>query len=368
MTKLLQFAFLIALSFHLASAQVPEKMSYQGLLTKPSGDPVSDGDYTLLFRLYAAPKEGDPLWSETQSLTVIGGIVTAILGDVTPLELPFDVPYWLGITVQGDAELIPRTPVTASAYSLNSRGVTGGNNVFPAVGNVGVGTTRPVHPLTVNGRATVYGILTANDTIRSLNGGFQFPDGTLQATAAVNSGGGSIITPDSIVIRSTASKVIIMAGGSRVTVNPDGTVFVEAAADMSFVAANDLTIRAGRDLIIEGMRNAAVTSGQAFSLSVGGTMSSTISGGSTLSVGGNFQVQAGQEMAFTGSYIALTPVDSLRMVTNYLFERAYQRLNQSTDYLDTYVTKVYTTTVDNDYMIRVHGAMMIKTDADSTRW
>ena len=92
MTKLLQFAFLIALSFQLASAQVPEKLSYQGLLTKPSGDPVSDGDYTLLFRLYAAPKEGDPLWSETQKLTVIGGIVTAILGDVTPLELPFDVP------------------------------------------------------------------------------------------------------------------------------------------------------------------------------------------------------------------------------------------------------------------------------------
>jgi hypothetical protein len=39
---------------------------------------------------------------------------------VTPLALPFDVPYWLTVTINADGEMSPRQEVTASAYAIRS--------------------------------------------------------------------------------------------------------------------------------------------------------------------------------------------------------------------------------------------------------
>ena len=98
--------------------EIPKTLSYQGVLTDAQGNPVPDGTVDLTCRLYQDASGGSPLWAETQQVAVVGGVFSTILGSSAVLNLPFDKPYWLGLTVNGDSELEPRTPLTASAYSL----------------------------------------------------------------------------------------------------------------------------------------------------------------------------------------------------------------------------------------------------------
>jgi hypothetical protein len=130
-----------------AAAQPPLTLNYQGVLTDAGDSAVPDGVYGLTFRLYDVDTGGSELWSETRPVGVNKGIFNVVLGTDFPLELPFDRQYWLGISVEGEAELIPRIPLASSAYSMSTLGVRGYTNVFPAEGNVGVGTTTPSHPL-----------------------------------------------------------------------------------------------------------------------------------------------------------------------------------------------------------------------------
>ncbi len=255
---LITFLMLFATSVF---AQIPQTMSYQGVLTDANGAAVADGQVNLTFKLYDAATDGTMLWEETQQVQVANGIFNVILGTSNPLTLPFDKPYWLGMTIGTDAELQPRTALTSSPYSLNSQnaGNTGDGHSLDAVdgdpvdavfvdgeGNVGIGTMSPQSKLHVAGllsveaegdnsvilfetasdkKATigvqddgdagffiymndqyrlnvnqngnvgigtqtpaekfeVVGNVRANGTIETTSGGFKFPDGTVQTTAA----------------------------------------------------------------------------------------------------------------------------------------------------------------------------------------
>jgi hypothetical protein len=193
-------------------AQVPNTLNYQGVITDSGGKPVTDGQYQLTFKLYTVASGGSAIWSETQNSTVTNGIFSVLLGKVTPLaNVPFDSPYWLGITVNSGSEMAPRVELSSSAYSLRARSVadssvTGkgiavgqvmrkingitdslyiapgnniaitttshqikistilsgssswtvsGNNISYSAGNVGIGTTTPVANLDVSGLSNV---------------------------------------------------------------------------------------------------------------------------------------------------------------------------------------------------------------------
>ncbi|RMF61054.1 MAG: hypothetical protein D6743_14040, partial [Calditrichaeota bacterium] len=110
----------ILLFTSIALAQIPQTMSYQGVLTGADGNPVADGSVALTFRLYDVATGGSALWEETQQVTTANGLFNVILGSVNPLTLPFDKQYWLGITIGQDAELAPRIGLTASPYSLGA--------------------------------------------------------------------------------------------------------------------------------------------------------------------------------------------------------------------------------------------------------
>jgi hypothetical protein len=111
-------------------AAVPSTISYQGLLTDGAGTPVADGPYNLTLKLYGVSSGGAALWSETQSaVSVVRGIFSINLGSVSALALPFDQPYWLGVSIGADAELAPRTPLTSSPYALNVRTPLPANSV-----------------------------------------------------------------------------------------------------------------------------------------------------------------------------------------------------------------------------------------------
>ncbi|MGB9774901.1 MAG: hypothetical protein ACPL4I_12965, partial [Bacteroidota bacterium] len=120
---LLSIALMLLLAATLSLAQVPKTISYQGVLTDASGTVVPDGNYNLTFKLYDVATGGTALWAEGQLVAVSKGIFNVVLGSVAPLNLPFDKPYWLGVTVGAGAELTPRIALTSSAYSLNSRSV-----------------------------------------------------------------------------------------------------------------------------------------------------------------------------------------------------------------------------------------------------
>jgi hypothetical protein len=104
-------------------AQIPQTLSYQGILTDNNGTVVPDGDYNLTFSLYDVETGGSPIWTETQSVTITGGIINVILGKVTALNLLFDNPYWLAITVGTGTEMTPRIELTSSAYSMKAQTV-----------------------------------------------------------------------------------------------------------------------------------------------------------------------------------------------------------------------------------------------------
>ncbi len=104
-----------------AMAQVPQQVSYQGLLTDSSNIPVPNGTYAMTITLYDASTGGSALWNEVHpSVRTLTGLFDVLLGSVTPLTLPFDKQYWLAVSINGGPELAPRTPLTSAAYSYRS--------------------------------------------------------------------------------------------------------------------------------------------------------------------------------------------------------------------------------------------------------
>ncbi|VAX14907.1 Phage tail fibers, partial [hydrothermal vent metagenome] len=121
--KVLLFLILLLFTYVSLLAQVPQTISYQGVLTDNEDNPVSDGDYNILFALYDVATDGTILWTETQNVPVTNGIFNVILGKVSPLDISFADQYWLGVSIEGGSELTPRTELTSSAYSLNTKSI-----------------------------------------------------------------------------------------------------------------------------------------------------------------------------------------------------------------------------------------------------
>lgn len=131
---------------------ISDVLNYQGVLTDAGGTAVPDRDYQLTFRIYDVYAGGTDLWEETHAnVPVTKGIFNVILGSKVALDLPFDDPYYLGISVEGEMELTPRIPLTAAAYAFTAKGVLGDDNVFPSSGLVGIGTLFPGYPLDIVG-------------------------------------------------------------------------------------------------------------------------------------------------------------------------------------------------------------------------
>ncbi len=113
MLKRLFFLFL------LAAMVFGQVMSYQGKITDATGIGLND-DYAMTFEIFNSSTGGTALWTESHpSVTVERGLFSVELGSITALELAFDEPYWLQITVDGDV-MMPRQKITAEAYAFRS--------------------------------------------------------------------------------------------------------------------------------------------------------------------------------------------------------------------------------------------------------
>ena len=134
------------LLFFLNSFIFATEFSVQGVLRDPLGRTVDDGNFVVTFKIYDVANGGTHLWFETHPIVKVQhGIFTELLGSITPMEtLAFNEKYWIGITVANGQEMTPRTQLTTSPYS---KAVLGDENVFPSVGNIGVGTQNPTAAL-----------------------------------------------------------------------------------------------------------------------------------------------------------------------------------------------------------------------------
>jgi hypothetical protein len=91
-------------------------------LTDTGGNPVADGTYNLTFKLY---KSASMVWEESHSnVPVEAGVFSVVLGGSTPLDtVAFNQPIELGVTVEGDSEIVPRVNLTSTAFALGMRGM-----------------------------------------------------------------------------------------------------------------------------------------------------------------------------------------------------------------------------------------------------
>ena len=112
----------ISLIATVAIGSAPQLINYQGRLTDGDGNPL-DGDFQMVFSIYDDPVDGAVIWTETHpSVTVTDGLFSVLLGSVAQLdESAFsDALRYLGVKVDSDPELTPRTRITATAYAFQA--------------------------------------------------------------------------------------------------------------------------------------------------------------------------------------------------------------------------------------------------------
>ena len=116
------YLLLLAMSLlvNVLGAQELPTISIQGTLKDANGSSVSDGTYTVLFRLFNQEPDGNPVWQEEAPVEVVGGIYSHYLGSINPLSsADFGSTLFLGLKV-GNFELNPRTRMTYAPYTFAS--------------------------------------------------------------------------------------------------------------------------------------------------------------------------------------------------------------------------------------------------------
>ncbi|MCX7880068.1 MAG: hypothetical protein N2517_05350, partial [Ignavibacteria bacterium] len=117
MKRFFLFVALILLVATLAYSQVPKLLNYQASL-KDANDRPFTGQTAITFSIFEQEFGGTPIWSETQLVDVVNGFLNVYLGKENPMNIKFNRPLWLQISIGGNA--FPRTPLTSTPYSMKS--------------------------------------------------------------------------------------------------------------------------------------------------------------------------------------------------------------------------------------------------------
>jgi len=193
----------------------------QGFLKDANGKAVVDGNKVLTFKIYDAQTGGTALWTNVFStVPVAGGVYAVQLGtgknaaniDTEISSLPWNVPYYVGITVESETELTPRTEFTYAPYTfavnksnladvatraLTADAVGGGVNLAVNNSDADIRTiknsTSPIDRNIYVGKgsgtlSSLY-LYSNNDTTMTIAGGKVISKGNVLANAKVGIGG-----------------------------------------------------------------------------------------------------------------------------------------------------------------------------------
>ena len=309
--SILRASLILTLLCSTSWSQTPAKMSYQGVLTDASGAPVADGSHSLVFKLYNVSTGGAALWTETQgTVNTTNGVLSVLLGSVTPIGIAFDAPLWLGIAVDGGGELTPRIELTTSPYSFQAKSVDDDAVTSAKIAD-GTITSADIADETVASADILDGSITAADVaatevVKSVNaltdavtlaGGtnmtITLAGNTLTFDAAVtmgntldqayDQGGGGLgrtITADAGAVDIAGTDGLQVTNGSVLFTGTTGTIPATGAGTRLMWYPAKAALRAG-----------AVTSNQFDDANVG--IESTVSGGRN-------NIGSGQQSAIVG--------------------------------------------------------------------
>lgn len=101
----------------------PPVLQYQARLLNTAGQPLTATGLNVTFRIWDAANGGAVIYTESQTLDVVGGLLSAPIGTVTPLPSAIfstSANRWLGITVGTDSEMTPRQRLGSTAYAIRA--------------------------------------------------------------------------------------------------------------------------------------------------------------------------------------------------------------------------------------------------------
>jgi hypothetical protein len=304
MKTLIQSFFAVALLFLISAVELHGQGSvftFQGRLNDTNG-PLNT-NAAMIVRIYAVSSGGAALWQETQSsVPVTNGLFSVALGQSVPVDASIlnGNARWLGISVNGNAELTPRIQITAAPYAITAGNLTG---VVPASGLSG----------------TYSGALTFNNPGNAFNGNgvgltslsaSQLTSGTVPTAALSNTwkvGGNAGTTPGTHFLGTTDNRAL------EIRVNSTPAFRIEPGAAPNIVGGSASSVVVGRlGAVIGGGANqlieadyATISGGQSNTVSdvhgtVGGGVFNLAGGGSAATVAGGFANVARGQFAAVG--------------------------------------------------------------------
>ncbi|MDB6054341.1 MAG: hypothetical protein JWN25_1864, partial [Verrucomicrobiales bacterium] len=202
----------------LASNDAPNVVNYQGKLLNSAGANVTDGTYTIQFKIYNSASGAGSLWGESHTVVISGGYFNVMLGEggtaisgstytnVTDALGSTTTPY-LGLTITADgsgavnspSEITPRLRFLSSPYSLIAARSKYADNASQATNAQtlgGLDATRFLQPLS-----------TASTT---LNGPLRMTSASLSSTFTV---AGASTFSNNVAVTGTLSATTTSGGG-----------------------------------------------------------------------------------------------------------------------------------------------------------
>lgn len=314
-----------------AQAAINAQINFQGKLTNPDGTNVTDGTYSIRFRIYNHATNdaantcsaNSCLWEETQgSVSVTSGIFGVSLGSSTALpgSVDFNVSgLYLGVKVGSDAEMTPRIQFTAAPYAFNSDKVGG----ISSSGFVQLGQSASAQidnstnaSMFVNKNTGTGNILqlqkTASDVFVISNAGNITATGTYNtntfSSSSLQFGAASTAT-----IQSAASQALTLTGHANSTWSTDaGTITVQGFAGTTLNSAARSTASTNSGAVAIASGNATGTTSTAGNVTIDVGTSTTGQGAIQIGTAARAQtITVGN--ATTGTTLGLTAASGITL-------------------------------------------------------